>query len=83
MSFKFTNPDEIYYKSFLLKREVNLGELDNLAQDELDFIMAEIKARLRPEQEVTREFKFIADLFYELALVKTLARERRDKNDTK
>jgi len=43
--------------------------------------MAETKARVK-EEEITRELKFIANVFYELGMIKTLARERRDKDDS-
>ena len=82
MKYNLQNPDDIWFKSFLLKREVKLNELENLAQDELDYLMAETKARVK-EEEITRELKFIANVFYELGMLKTLARERRDKDDAK
>ena len=80
MKYNLQNPDDIWFKSFLLKREVKLNELETLAQDELDYLMAETKARVK-EEEITRELKFIANVFYELGMLKTLARERRDKDD--
>jgi len=80
MKYNLQNPDDIWFKSFLLKREVKLNELETLAQDELDYLMAETKARVK-EEEITRELKFIANVFYELGMIKTLARERRDKDD--
>ena len=82
MKYNLQNPDDIWFKSFLLKREVKLNELETLAQDELDYLMAETKARVK-EEEITRELKFIANVFYELGMIKTLARERRDKDDAK
>jgi len=82
MKYNLQNPDDIWFKSFLLKREVKLNELETLAQDELDYLMAETKARVT-EEEITRELKFIANVFYELGMIKTLARERRDKDDAK
>ena len=82
MKYNLQNPDDIWFKSFLLKREVKLNELETLAQDELDYLMAETKARVK-EDEITRELKFIANVFYELGMIKTLARERRDKDDSK
>ena len=82
MKYNLQNPDDIWFKSFLLKREVKLNELETLAQDELDYLMAETKARVK-EEEITRELKFIANVFYELGMIKTLARERRDKDDSK
>ena len=82
MKYNLQNPDDIWFKSFLLKREVKLNELETLAQDELDYLMAETKARVK-EEEITRELKFIANVFYELGMLKTLARERRDKDDAK
>ena len=82
MKNNLQNPDDIWFKSFLLKREVKLNELETLAQDELDYLMAETKARVK-EEEITRELKFIANVFYELGMIKTLARERRDKDDSK
>jgi|TARA_R100001443_G_scaffold95340_1_gene101890 hypothetical protein len=81
MKYNLQNPDDIWFKSFLLKREVKLNELETLAQDELDYLMAETKARVK-EEEITRELKFIANVFYELGMIKTLARERRDKDDS-
>ena len=81
MKYNLQNPDDIWFKSFLLKREVKLNELETLAQDELDYLMAETKARVK-EDEITRELKFIANVFYELGMIKTLARERRDKDDS-
>ena len=80
--YNHLDADEIYLKSFLLKREVYLCELDTLSQDELDYIMAEAKARVS-EEESRRELKFINRVFYELGMIKTLARERRDKDDAK
>ena len=82
MKYNLQNPDDIWFKSFLLKREVKLNELETLAQDELDYLMAETKARVK-EEEITRELKFMANVFYELGMIKTLARERRDKDDAK
>ena len=82
MKYNLQNPDDIWFKSFLLKREVKLNELETLAQDELDYLMAETKARVK-EEEITRELKFIANVLYELGMIKTLARERRDKDDSK
>tara|TARA_R100001443_G_scaffold12922_1_gene22782 strand:+ start:1038 stop:1286 length:249 start_codon:yes stop_codon:yes gene_type:complete len=82
MKYNFNDPDQLWFKSFLLKREVKLSELESLEQDELDYLMAETKARVK-EDESTREFKFIANVFYELGMLKTLARERRDKDDIK
>ena len=82
MKYNLQNPDDIWFKSFLLKREVKLNELETLAQDELDYLMAETKARVK-EEEITRELKFIANVFHELGMLKTLARERRDKDDAK
>ena len=82
MSHYHLDPDEVYLKSYLLQREIKLNELDNLSQDELDYIMAEAKARLS-ERETYRELKFICSVFYELGMIKTLARERRIKYDLK
>lgn len=82
MTYAHKDPDEVYLKSFLLKREVKLSELENLAQDELEYIMAEAKA-ITKESEAFRERKFVANIFYELAAIKILARERRDKDDNK
>tara|TARA_E500000305_G_C4026803_1_gene242316 strand:- start:1856 stop:2104 length:249 start_codon:yes stop_codon:yes gene_type:complete len=82
MKYNHMDPDEIYLKSYLLKREVKLSELENLAQDELDYIMAESKARLN-EEESYRELRFVCSIFYELGMIKTLARERRVKDDIK
>mgnify|MGYP003151185522 CR=1 FL=1 len=82
MNFSHIDPDELYFKSYLLQREVKLNELETLAQDELDYIMAEAQARSK-EDESYRHLKFVCNIFYELGMIKTLARERRDKDDAK
>lgn len=63
-----------YFSSYLLKRDIELDQVETLSDDELDRLIAETKVTSK-DRETPRLRKTIAAYFYEYAMRKALKRE--------
>jgi len=63
-----------YFSSYLLKRDIELDQVETLTDDELDRLIAETKVTSK-DRETPRLRKTIAAYFYEYAMRKALKRE--------
>ena len=63
-----------YFASYLLKRDIELDEVETLTDDELDRLIAETKVTSK-DRETPRLRKTMAAYFYEYAMRKALSRE--------
>ena len=64
-----------YFTSFLLKKDVELDQVESLTEDELDRLIAETKVTSK-DRDTPRLRKTIAAYFYEYAMRKALKREK-------
>ena len=65
-----------YFTSFLLKRDIELDQVETLSDDELEKFIAETKTIALIDTEVKRHKKLMAAYFYEYALLKYQKRIR-------
>ena len=65
-----------YFASFLLKRDIELDQIETLEDDELEKLIAETKTIAFIDTEVKRHKKLMAAYFYEYALLKYQKRIR-------
>ena len=65
-----------YFPSFLLKRDIELDQIETLEDDELEKLIAETKTIAFIDTEVKRHKKLMAAYFYEYALLKYQKRNR-------
>ena len=65
-----------YFPSFLLKKDIELDQIDTLEDDELEKLIAETKTIAFIDTEVKRHKKLMAAYFYEYALLKYQKRIR-------
>ena len=65
-----------YFTSFLLKRDIELDQVETLSDDELEKLIAETKTIAFIDTEVKRHKKLMAAYFYEYALLKYQKRIR-------
>jgi len=65
-----------YFTSFLLKRDIELDQVETLSDDELEKFIAETKTIALLDTEVKRHKKLMAAYFYEYALLKYQKRIR-------
>jgi len=65
-----------YFTSFLLKRDIELDQVETLSDDELEKFIAETKTIAFIDTEVKRHKKLMAAYFYEYALLKYQKRIR-------
>ena len=65
-----------YFASFLLKRDIELDQIETLDDDELEKLIAETKTIAFIDTEVKRHKKLMAAYFYEYALLKYQKRIR-------
>jgi len=63
-----------YFSSYLLKRDIELDQVESLTDDELDRLIAETKVTSK-DRDTPRLRKTIAAYFYEYAMRKALKRE--------
>ena len=64
-----------YFVSYLLKREIELDQVETLPDDELDRLIAETKVTSK-DRETPRLRKTMAAYFYEYAMRKAEKRDR-------
>tara|TARA_Y100001938_G_scaffold66419_1_gene92323 strand:- start:357 stop:626 length:270 start_codon:yes stop_codon:yes gene_type:complete len=64
-----------YFASYLLKREIELDQVETLSDDELDRLIAETKVTSK-DRETPRLRKTMAAYFYEYAMRKAEKRDR-------
>ena len=64
-----------YFSSYLLKRDIELDQVESLTEDELDRLIAETKVTSK-DRDTPRLRKTIAAYFYEYAMRKALKREK-------
>ena len=62
-----------YFSSYLLKRDIELDQVETLSEDELDRLIAETKVTSK-DRETPRIRKTIAAYFYEYAMRKAFRR---------
>ena len=65
-----------YFASFLLKRDIELDQIETLEDDELEKLIAETKTIAFIDTDVKRHKKLMAAYFYEYALLKYQKRIR-------
>ena len=65
-----------YFTSFLLKRDIELDQVETLSDDELEKFIAGTKTIALLDTEVKRHKKLMAAYFYEYALLKYQKRIR-------
>ena len=65
-----------YFASFLLKRDIELDQIETLDDDELEKLIAETKTIAFIDTEVKRHKKLMAAYFYEYAQLKYQKRIR-------
>ena len=65
-----------YFASFLLKRDIELDQIETLDDDELEKLIAETKTIAFIDTDVKRHKKLMAAYFYEYALLKYQKRIR-------
>ena len=65
-----------YFTSFLLKKDIELDQVETLSDDELEKFIAETKTIALIDTEVKRHKKLMAAYFYEYALLKYQKRIR-------
>jgi hypothetical protein len=65
-----------YFTSFLLKRDIELDQVETLSDDDLEKFIAETKTIALIDTEVKRHKKLMAAYFYEYALLKYQKRIR-------
>jgi len=65
-----------YFTSFLLKRDIELDQVETLSDDDLEKFIAETKTIALLDTEVKRHKKLMAAYFYEYALLKYQKRIR-------
>ena len=65
-----------YFASFLLKRDIELDQVETLEDDELEKLIAETKTIAFIDTDVKRHKKLMAAYFYEYALLKYQKRIR-------
>lgn len=65
-----------YFASFLLKRDIELDQIETLEDDELEKLIAETKTIAFIDTEVKRHKKLMAAYFYEYAQLKYQKRIR-------
>jgi len=63
-----------YFASYLLKRDIELDQVETLSDDELDRLIAETKVTSK-DRETPRLRKAMAAYFYEYAMRKAFRRE--------
>tara|TARA_R100001443_G_scaffold81375_1_gene88298 strand:- start:30 stop:299 length:270 start_codon:yes stop_codon:yes gene_type:complete len=63
-----------YFSSYLLKRDIELDQVETLTDDDLDRLIAETKVTSK-DREAPRLRKTIAAYFYEYAMRKAFKRE--------
>ena len=59
-----------YFASFLLKRDIELDQIETLEDDELEKLIAETKTIAFLDTDVNRHKRLMAAYFYEYALLK-------------
>jgi len=64
-----------YFSSYLLKRDIELDQVESLTEDELDRLIAETKVTSK-DRETPRLRKAMAAYFYEYAMRKAFRREK-------
>ena len=64
-----------YFASYLLKRDIELDQVETLNEDELDRLIAETKVTSK-DRETPRLRKTMAAYFYEYAMRKAEKRDR-------
>ena len=64
-----------YFSSYLLKRDIELDQVETLTDDELDRLIAETKVTSK-DRETPRLRKTMAAYFYEYAMRKAEKRDR-------
>ena len=64
-----------YFASYLLKRDIELDQVETLTEDELDRLIAETKVTSK-DRETPRLRKTMAAYFYEYAMRKAEKRDR-------
>lgn len=64
-----------YFVSYLLKRDIELDQVETLTDDELDRLIAETKVTSK-DRDTPRLRKTIAAYFYEYAMRKAEKRDR-------
>ena len=65
-----------YFASFLLKRDIELDQIETLEDDELEKLIAETKTIAFLDTDVNRHKRLMAAYFYEYALLKYQKRIR-------
>ena len=65
-----------YFASFLLKRDIELDQIETLDDDELEKLIAETKTIAFLDTDVNRHKRLMAAYFYEYALLKYQKRIR-------
>tara|TARA_B100001250_G_scaffold89297_1_gene74056 strand:+ start:2303 stop:2581 length:279 start_codon:yes stop_codon:yes gene_type:complete len=65
-----------YFASYLLKRDIELDQVETLTDDELDRLIAETKVTSK-DREAPRLRKTMAAYFYEYAMRKAEKRDRK------
>ena len=65
-----------YFASFLLKRDIELDQIETLEDDELEKLIAETKTIAFIDTDVNRHKRLMAAYFYEYALLKYQKRIR-------
>jgi len=65
-----------YFASFLLKRDIELDQVETLEDDDLEKLIAETKTISTIDETVNRHKRLMAAYFYEYALLKYQKRIR-------